>query len=405
MGMQITELVKKAVQCLEAIGLNPLTIEVYQSSAFKPTAERLLLLTNINASDILAQETFFIKQYQDGIISRKTYNWRIRGIRILCEVLETGAFSWKVFSKSEKIVLPDKFEAVLSSYLEKQICCDRRKSCIESICRRFLYSISTSTESISEIKPIQVRDFIVQISETRSKSMDDVISSLKGFFRHLCDIGLYEDQFWRLLTAPKSREHKVLSSVNTDEIMQILGTIDRKTSDGKRDYAVLHLAATSGLRAGDIVSLTLDDIDWRNDEIRIIQGKTSEQLALPIQHDVLISIADYILSGRPQTADRHVFVRHCAPYTSYRDGVSIACLFRKYQKKAGLTHIIGDGKTLHGLRRGLGTSMVENGIPVETVAQVLGHKGIRATRQYIEADLKNLRLCALGFDSLGGVDL
>jgi integrase len=405
MGTQLTELIEKAVNCLEMIGLNPQSIADYRYRAFEPIAKRLLLLTNIEAKDIQIQEAFFTMQYQNEIISRQTYNWRIRGIRILCEVLETGTFSWKVFSKNEKIILPDKFEAALSSYLEEQTCCDKRKSSIESICRRFLQSVSTCTESITEIKPIHIRDFIVQISETRSKSMDDVISSLKGFFRHLCEIGLYENQFWRLLSAPRSREHKVLSSVNADEIMLILAAIDRENSDGKRDYAILQLAAVSGLRAGDIASLTLDDIDWRSNEIRIIQGKTSEQLALPIPHAVLAAIGDYILNARPNTVDRHVFVRHCAPYTSYHDGVSIACLFRKYQKKAGLKHFIGDGKTLHGLRRGLGTSMIENGIPVDTVAQVLGHKGIRATRQYIEVDLKKLRLCALGFDSLGGEDL
>ena len=404
MGTQITELVEKAVLCLESIGLSPQTIVDYRYSAFQPIVERMLLIPNIEARDILMQEAHFTKQYQNGIISRKTYNWRVRGIRILCEVLETGTFVWKVFSKKEKIVLPEPFEIVLVEYLKKQTCCEKRKSIIESICRRFLQSVSVSAEEISEIKPIQVRDFIVQMSETHPKSMDDVISSLKGFFRHLCEAGLYADQFWMLLTAPRSRDHKVLSSVNANETLQILGTIDLKTSAGKRDYAVLQLAAVSGLRAGDIASLTLDDIDWRNDEIRIIQGKTSKQLAIPVPQNVLTSIADYILNARPETVDRRVFVRHCAPFTGYHDGVSIACIFRKYQKKAGLTHTIGDGKTLHGMRRGLGTSMVEHDIPVDTVAQVLGHQGIRATRQYIEADLKNLRLCALGFDSLGGAD-
>ena len=83
-------------------------------------------------------------------------------------------------------------------------------------------------------------------------------------------------------------------------------------------------------------------------------------------------------------------------------GVSIACIFRKYQKKASLTHAIGDGKTLHSIRRYLGTEMTASGILVDVVAQVLGHKGMKATKQYISADLRGMKNCMLGFDSLGG---
>lgn len=82
-------------------------------------------------------------------------------------------------------------------------------------------------------------------------------------------------------------------------------------------------------------------------------------------------------------------------------GVSIACIFRKYQKKASLTHAIGDGKTLHSIRRYLGTEMTASGILVDVVAQVLGHKGMKATKQYISADLRGMKNCMLGFDSLG----
>ena len=83
-------------------------------------------------------------------------------------------------------------------------------------------------------------------------------------------------------------------------------------------------------------------------------------------------------------------------------GVSIACIFRKDQKKASLTHAIGDGKTLHSIRRYLGTEMTASGILVDVVAQVLGHKGMKATKQYISADLRGMKNCMLGFDSLGG---
>lgn len=231
--------------------------------------------------------------------------------------------------------------------------------------------------------------------------MDDVIYALRGVFGYLCCNGLYHDNFWMLLAAPRCRDHHVRNCLSSEEVSLLLGSIERETADGKRDFAAMSLAAASGLRAGDIASLKLEDTDWKKHEIRLVQGKTSEPLVIPVTKTVLNAVADYILNGWPETMDKNVFVRHCAPFTGYHDGVSIACIFRKYQKKAGLLHVVGDGKTLHGMRRGLGTGMAAKGVPVDVVSQVLGHKGTKATKQYISTDLNNLRCCALGLDSAG----
>ena len=72
-------------------------------------------------------------------------------------------------------------------------------------------------------------------------------------------------------------------------------------------------------------------------------------------------------------------------------------------KKAGIDHEIGDGRTFHGLRRTLGTTLIVNDVPVTTVAQILGHRNIKATKQYISLDVSGLRQCALDFGSVGGV--
>lgn len=403
MGIRLSELINRAVQCLQDLGLSPGTIKDYQCSAFRPLERRMGNPENIDSDLLLAQESFFNGQYQKGEISRQTHNWRIRGIRLLAEIYDTGGFTWKVFSKKEKMLLPEPYHSVLIDFIQAQCCGQKQKACKESICRRFLLLLFKSgvTDFVG-IQPIHVRNFIVVISETRPKSMDDVIYALRGFFGYLCKNNLYSDSFWMLLAAPRCRDHRVQDCMTADEVSCLLGSIGRDTGDGKRDFATMSLAAVSGIRAGDIASLKLDDIDWKKQEIRLIQGKTSEPLVAPVPVIVLKAIADYILNGRPETADRSVFVRHCAPFTGYRDGVSIACIFRKYQKKSGMEHTVGDGKTLHGIRRSLGTGMAENGIPVDVVAQVLGHKGTKATKQYISADLQSLRCCALGFESLGG---
>lgn len=403
MNNSLSELINHATQCLIDLGLSPETIKCYQCSAFHPLERKLENQKNISSSMLMEQEGYFGKQFQEGKISRQTYNWRIRGIRILAEVCDTGRFTWKVYSKKEKVTLTEPFSSVLYSFIEIQNCGQKQKKCRESICRRFLKSLTDNgITSFEDIQTEHVRNFIVKISETRSKSMDDVIYTLRAFFCYLCENDLYHDNFWMLLAAPRCRDHHVRNCLSSEEISLLLGCIGRESSDGKRDFAAMYLAAVSGLRAGDIASLMLNDIDWKKHEIRLVQGKTSEPLIIPVPKAVLNAIADYILNGRPETPDKKVFVRHCAPFRGYHDGVSIACIFRKYLKKSGQEHVVGDGRTLHGMRRGLGTGMAANGVPVDTVAQVLGHKGTKATKQYISTDLQSLRCCTLDFDSLGG---
>lgn len=405
MSIKLSELVDTAVICLEKLNLAECTIRDYRQSAFRPLERRLAGQEYVDSELLRLQEDFFFQQFEEGKISRHTLNWRIRGIRILVEVLDTGDFTWKVFSKKEKEALPEPFRSVLESFIQIQNCGQKHKDCIDSICRRFLLSVSgNGSTDVASISSEHVRNFLVDISRSKPKSMDDVIYALRAFFKYLCENGLYSENFWMLLAAPRCRDHRVHGCISPEEISRLLESIDRKTGNGKRDFAAMSLAAVSGLRAGDIASLKLDDIDWKEKEIRIVQGKTEGILILPVSIAVLRAVGDYILNGRPKTDSRNVFVRHQAPFTGYHDGVSIACIFRKYQKKAGITHVIGDGKTLHGIRRGLGTEMTASGTPVDVVAQVLGHKGMKATKQYISADLRGMCNCTLDFDSLGGDD-
>ena len=187
-----------------------------------------------------------------------------------------------------------------------------------------------------------------------------------------------------------------------EELVLILNQINRNDICGKRDYAILILAITTGLRAGDIAALELSNISWKGQEIHLAQGKTGKRLIIPLQSSARDALADYILNGRPQTKSKRIFLRNTVPYAPLKDGVSISCIFRKYLKLAGITHSRNDGKTFHGIRRALGTYMVSDGVPVTTVSQVLGHQSIRTTRQYISLDLQGLRKCALPMSSIGG---
>jgi site-specific recombinase XerD len=269
------------------------------------------------------------------------------------------------------------------------------------------FCVFVSNNGINRFEDITsdiLRAFLAEMHTTRPASMDDVVSLLKKFFQFLEKNGTIIERHWQLLSSPRSRNHKVKPAMMHEELALILNRVDRKDICGKRDYAVLILAVTTGLRAGDIASLELSDINWKGQEIHLAQGKTGKRLVIPLQHSARDALADYILNGRPQTESRRIFLRNTVPYAPLQDGVSISRIFRKYLKLAGIAHSCNDGKTFHGIRRAVGTYMVSGGVPVTTVSQVLGHQSIRATRQYISLDLQGLRKCALPMSSIGGAN-
>jgi len=406
--MLIKELIETAMQQLRNFGLRVGTLKSYKTRAFHQIET---FFRNRNADSyeaVLIEElrSLYKSQLETAHISQDSFNWRIRGLEIVTEIYQTGSFEWKVFTRTQKFKLPDYFDGILAEFIASLECSPKRISIYESVTRRFItYLLSHGNRDFSLITEISIRNFLIDISTDKPKSMDDVITVLGKFFIYLKEKNAVERSYYSILAAPRSRDRKVYPALLPEDFNQMLGCIDLGSAMGKRDYAVLMLAATTGLRCGDLVSLRLSDIDWRRKEIRIIQGKTQKPLILPLDKNAGDSLADYLLNGRPASVSKNIFIRNCAPYNEFHDGVSVACIFRKYLKAAGIIHQTGDGKTMHGVRRMLGTEMTATGIPVTTVSQILGHKDMSTAKQYISLDITGLRKCTLEFDSLRGASI
>lgn len=406
MEKDIFTIIATAKEVFKDIGLSNDTIRTYQERSFNQ------IVRSYESSGIREFQPGLMNrllidaenQFNNGIISRKSWNWRLRGIRILNEIYETGTFQWKIYQKKPAAEFPDPYIELGNSFIESITVNHNSLRSIKSITVRFFWFIrSRNIKSINDISPDDLRSFLSLMHETRAGSMDEVVSTMKKLFQYLTGNGYEPGNYWQLLSSPRSRDHKVKPAMMKEEIVLIIEQIDRETAPGKRDFAILSLAITTGLRAGDIVSLELTDIHWKEMEIHLAQGKTGKRIVLPMQPPVRDAVADYILNERPKSAGKTVFLRSSAPHDALKNGTSVACIFRKYLKKAGIEHVANDGKTFHGIRRSIGTLMVSNGVPVTTVSQVLGHQAIRATRQYVSLDLQGLRKCTLPMSSLGGV--
>jgi site-specific recombinase XerD len=196
---------------------------------------------------------------------------------------------------------------------------------------------------------------------------------------------------WKLSSLPKALERGQLN--------RLLGSCDRRTATGRRDYAVLLLLSRLGLRAGEVARLGLDDIDWRHGEL-IVTGKGSRSEKLPLPADVGKAITAYLRHGRPPAAEgRSVFVRVHAPLQALTTGGVTMIVFDAAQR-AGL------GKMhAHRLRHTAATAMVRAGSPLPEVGQVLRHRSVLSTAIYAKVDREALSVLARPWPAVvsGGV--
>jgi integrase/recombinase XerD len=184
---------------------------------------------------------------------------------------------------------------------------------------------------------------------------------------------------WRLTTLPRALEPA--------QVEKLLRSCDRRTSVGRRDYAILLLLVRLGLRAGEVGRLGLDDIHWRRGEITI-RGKGGRLDQLPLPADVGDALVAYIRNGRPQCAQRTVFVTDRAPRQPLSPSTVTACV-RQAAIRAVLPTIHA-----HRLRHTAATQMLQRGSSLDDIAQVLRHSSVATTAIYAKVDRDALRTLA-----------
>lgn len=217
---------------------------------------------------------------------------------------------------------------------------------------------------------------------------------IRRFLKYLYENGAASEDFSeKVVSVPGTRQPAHLpSALTSSQIESVLACVDRESPMGKRDYAVLLLAARLGLRVSDIRSLRPRDIDWEKHELRITQDKTGEPLVLPLPADVGWAIIDYMKNARPVSDAPEIFLRAVAPYVSLHNPDNILI---RYMRMAKIPYERLPHHGLHTLRHSLATHMLEEEIPITTIQGVLGHLNIETTERYTGIDVSQLKKCAL----------
>jgi len=181
-------------------------------------------------------------------------------------------------------------------------------------------------------------------------------------------------------------------SISWDEVDRMLKGVDRRRPAGKRDYAILLLLVTYGLRGREVAALTLDDIDWRNERLRVSERKAGHSTAYPLSAIVGQAIIDYLKDGRPQTADRRIFFRSVAPYVPLTYS-AISGRASHYLHKAGIA-VPRPGS--HTLRHTCVQRLVDSQFSFKMIGDYVGHRSAAATEIYTKVNVEVLREVAIG---------
>ena len=248
---------------------------------------------------------------------------------------------------------------------------------------------------LGELSPTILSAFIVNRSAAglAKSSVRDSAGALRVFLRYAHREGAVASDLSGTVEWPQLyRLSSIPRSISWEDVNRVLRIVDRRTEAGRRDYAILLLLVTYGLRGREIAALTLDDIDWKHERLAVPERKAGHSTAFPLSGVVGEAIVDYLRHGRPPTEDRHLFFRAVAPRRPI-GAAAVSSLARGYLLKAGI-EVPRPGS--HTLRHSAVQRLVDADFDLKTIGDFVGHRSARSTEVYAKVAVEALRQVALG---------
>jgi site-specific recombinase XerD len=252
---------------------------------------------------------------------------------------------------------------------------------------------------LEKLRALDVTGYIQRHARRHGSSYArKLVAATRSFLRYLHYRGLIAADLsvavpkvarWSLSTLPKH--------LPAPQVRRVLARCSRRTALGRRNYAVLLLLARLGLRAGEVIGLRLEDIDWENSRLTV-RGKGSREAQLPMPADVARALANYLWRGRPRCTCRRVFIRDYAPIRGLARSGAIRKIVVGALTRAG---VASARKGAHLLRHSLATEMLRRGASLDEIGEVLRHKSPDTTAIYAKVDVTALRRLALSWPGGG----
>lgn len=337
--------------------------------------------------------------YGDKPISQLSHHQKhcLRCSFCLAQFAETGEMI-EIISRREPLKFPGEIGSLIMHYFEYKRSMRLNEKTLAKqawYLHHFLqYLNGHNILTPLQISPLEIMNYSASLLPNHAGAKHMTLSMIRRFLRYLYDLGKTRTDL--SLVVPRDNyknQPKLPSTYTQDEVSKILGSVDRSLAMGKRDYAVLMLAARLGMRASDISGLELKSILWSINTISFKQFKTGETVVLPLPAEVGEAIIDYIKYARPVAESRFVFLYNKYPNASISPN-TVSVLVSTAIRKSG----IDVGERRHGshvLRHTLAGLLLKNKTPLPVISELLGHTSIQSSMCYLRIDIESLRQCAL----------
>jgi integrase/recombinase XerD len=397
-GMELDELINKVKTKLENARYSDLCIR-----GFMPVWNRLTDYMIRTCETIFTAKTgmnFLEAEYGITVYKNLTQkNQRCaRAVNLLTDFLLHGMIFPKI--KQEQRPYQPQFQVLFQGYIDKKRADGLSKHTLqlhEIYLSRFSdYLHSRGITDIHEINEVAISGFTETFIRHSPAVIHCTLCSLRTFFHYLYQNGFVLRDFAYVVPHDGYRQRtKVPSAYPKEDIEKLLTSIDRGNPKGKRDYAIILIAARLGLRSQDICNLSFDNLKWETNSVDLVQGKTKDPLVLPLLEDVGMALIDYLKYGRPEYDLTNAVFLRLVPPIGKLESPTLHSIVTRHMHAAGIK--IQDGKKHgpHALRHSLASALLEANTPLPVISEVLGHTNTNSTSVYLKIDVNQLRTCAL----------
>jgi integrase/recombinase XerC len=245
--------------------------------------------------------------------------------------------------------------------------------------------------NVRDIDHLTIREYMASLYEKKKKksSIHRKVAALRTFFRYLCREGVMETNPAQLVSSPRV-ERTLPNHLTIEQMIKFIETPELDTPLGKRDRAILELLYASGLRVSELVGLSLTDIDFTNQTVRV-KGKGRKERIVPFGNHALKALQDYLavrgellIEAEPDKMDPSaVFMNYQGTRITTR---SVGRMVDKYVKICADIHHISP----HSLRHSFATHLLDAGADLRVIQELLGHARLSTTQQYTHVSTDKL---------------
>jgi site-specific recombinase XerD len=289
--------------------------------------------------------------------------------------------------KKEKYQLADIYEAYLHYYATARQVNNRRIQSIRRVLAAFYDYLENNKIKLTVLTIEHIDAFFTQFNDGFSPATCKVYRSMiRGFLSYLYHQRkiLKGDLAPLVVGAPMFAQAKPPTFLRADEVKKLFDNIDCCSQSGLRTYAMLQLAYTLGLRPVEICQITLDDISFRKAEVNINMRKCHNPLILPLPEVTIKAVAAYVIGARPQSDLRTLFLGLMPPYGPVTP-TTVTHHFKVHMQK------VNPAATVYWLRHTYAQNLLQAGVSLYEIKELMGHDSIESTRKYLLIHIKLMR--------------